>query len=286
MDPRSIQPGLAAVQHPLFMIHPKTGEMLQPLMWSKAGRPAWPVMGGAPEDEDDNPGDDEDDSEDDDDEDESDEDGDNDSDDDDDDSDEDKDKKKGKKKNPAARIKALEEEKDRHFKARKKAERELKAVNERLKALEDKDLKPEDKEKRDKEERERREKETSSREQRLRLENAFLKANEIDWVKPEQALAILLADPDEYDVEFDEDGKIDRKSLRAELKRLAKANPHLVKKAKATKADDDDEDGEGDNSQRQTAPKMNGRNKGKTKKEPTRAELARKFPALNRLSPR
>jgi hypothetical protein len=81
-------------------------------------------------------------------------------------------------------------------------------------------------------------------------------------------------------VEFNEDGTVDRKSLRAALRRLAKAKPHLVKKAKSNDADDDDAAGNG--GQGQTASSMNGQRKGK-KAQPSRDDLAKRFPALNRL---
>jgi hypothetical protein len=200
-----------------------------------------------------------------------------------DDSDDDAEKgKKKKKSDPQAKIKALEEEKDRHFKNAKKYKKQAADLEARLKLLEDKDLKPEDKAERDKIAQEAKDKATEAATQRLHLENAFLRANEIDWIKPEQALALLLADPDEYEVEFDDSGKVDRKSLRAELKRLAKANPHLVK-PKQSKGKDDEEDADDAGSQRQTASTMNGTRKGKKDKPKTREELAKRFPALNRI---
>lgn len=285
MDLRSIKPGLAAVQHPLFMLHPKTGEMVTPLAWSKLGRPAWPVMGGAPDDDDDAGGKDggkgkkDDDADEDDDEDDS---SDDDSDDDEDEDDDDDTSKSKKKGGLKAKVTALEEEKDRHYKKYKKEKSRADDLEARLKALEDKDLKPEEKEQRAKDDQARKDKAAEVATSRLRLENAFLRANDIEWVKPEQALTILLGD-DDYEVEFNDDGTVDRKSLRAELKRLAKANPHLVKPKPAAK-DDDDDDGSasGANGSKSTAPRMNGKQKGKGGKDPSREELAKKFPALNR----
>lgn len=284
MDLRSIKPGLAAVSHqyPLFMIHPRTGETIFPLGYTKNGKPMFPVMGGAPEegegDKDDDKDSDEDESEEDD--------GEDDDSEDDDDSDEDEDdksKSKGKKGDKDAKIKALEEEKERHYKKAKKEKARADELEARLKALEEKDLKPEEREQRAKEEQAKRDKAAEAATSRLRLENAFLRANEIDWVKPEQALTILLGD-DDYEVEFDGDGNVDRKSLRAELKRLAKANPHLVK-PKAAPKDDDKDDADTDGSApRATASKMNGKRKGKGNTGPTREELAKKFPALGRVS--
>lgn len=285
MDLRSIKPGLSAVSHPLFKIHPLTGEMIVPMSYTKTGRPIWPMMGGAPEEGEGGGEKDEDKggSEDEDEEDDDDPDNDEDDDEDDDEGDDGKGKKKG---NAQAKIKALEEEKDRHFrKARKankraeKAEAELAALRAKYESgstgdkggKDDKDEKPVDDSKI---------KAAEAKAQRLVIENAFLRVNDVAWIKPEQALALMLSD-DDYEIEFDDDGKVDRKSLRAELKRFAKANAHLVKKP-AAKDDEEDVD-DGSSSQRQTAPQMNGKRKGKTKAAPTREELAKRFPALNRL---
>lgn len=282
MDLRSIKPGIAAAsQMPLFMVHPKTGEMLTPMGYTKRGAPMWPVMGGAEENEggDDDKDDDKGEEDDDSDEDEDDE----SEDDDDDDSGDDK----AKGKNAKAKIKALEEEKDRHFKKAKKAKARAEAAEAELAALKAKYEGGEDKSDKDKDKGDKAKPDDAkiraaeAKAQRLTIENAFLRVNEIPWHRPEQALALMMAD-DDYEIEFDDDGKVDRKSLRAELKRFAKENPHLVKKA----APKDDEDGdEGDKGQRSTAPKMNGKRKGKKQDDTaTREQLAKMFPALNRMS--
>lgn len=285
MDLRSIKPGMtAAHQFPLFAIDPRDGAMVTPIGYGKRG-PIWPVAGGSGEGESDDSGegddaeDEDEDGEDEDDDTDEDKDGDDDSDDAD-----DKDKGKKKKKgNPEAKIKALEEEKDRHFRNAKKFKKQAAELEARLKLLEDKDLKPEEKADRLKAEQEAKDKANEAKTQRLALENAFLKANTGDgaiaWHNPTQALTILLAD-DDYDVEFNEDGSVDRKSLRAELRRLAKANPHLVK-PKQSKGDED-KDADDAGSQRQTASTMNGKRKGKTQTK-TREELAKRYPVLNRI---
>lgn len=283
MDPRSIKPGLLAVSmvHPTLR-DPKTGEPLVALGTRKDGRLIWPVIGAAPDDDDSGGGDDDTDDKDDADEEDEDEGKTDDKDDDKDDEDEDDDKgKKGKKKkpDPEARIRALEDEKQRHFKKAKRLAVEKAELEARLTALEDKTLKPEEKEQRRKEEQEAKDAAATAATQRLKLENAFLRANDIDWVKPEQALTLLLGD-DDYEVEFNADGSVDRKSLRVELKRLAKANPHLVK-AKQSKADDD-EDVDDDGGSKSTASSMNGQRKGK-KNAKSRAELAKRFPVLNKI---
>lgn len=290
MDLRSIQPGLAAAsQVPLFMIHPKTGDMITPLGYGKNGQPWWPVMGGAPDDDDAGGGDDDsDDDSDDSDEDEDDTDEDDDSDEGDDEG------KKGKKKgNAQAKIKALEEEKDRHFRKAKKATKRAEAAEAEVAALKAKYESGDDDGDTGKESKEGDKPKTKpvddskikaaeAKAQQLAIENSFLRVNEVDWIKPEQALALMMAD-DDYDIEFDDDGKVDRKSLKAELKRFAKANPHLVKKP-AAKTDDGDDADEGGAGSKSTAPKMNGTRKGNKDKPKTREELAKKFPALNRMS--
>lgn len=283
MDLRSIQPGLAAVsQMPLFMVHPKTGEMITPLGYGKRG-PVWPVMGGAPDD-DDAGGDDDNDADED-----ADEDDESDDEDSDDDGDEGEDGKKGKKKgNAQAKIKALEEEKDRHFRKANKfrtraeaAEAEVAALKAKYESGNDKDDKDGDKDTKPKVD-DAKLKAAEKQAQELKIENAFLSVNEIDWINKGQVMTLLQAD-DDYEIEFDENGKVDRKSLKAELKRFAKANPHLVKKPAAKTDDGDDDADEGGTGSKSTAPKMNGQRKGKKNQPKTREELAKKFPALNRM---
>lgn len=291
MDPRSIKPGLRAAHsgtgifHP-SRVHPHTGEPLEAVGVGKDGDVWWPILGAS---EDDNAGDgddaDSDDSDDDDDAD-----GDDDDSDDDGDSDDDE-------KDPQVKIKALEEEKVRHFKRRKKAEKELakalaeiaklKKKSKGTKTSDDskgKKAKPADDADDDDDADEgnaelERERATNAAERRnLQIENAFLRVNTLEWHNPSQVMTLMLAD-DDYEVEFDDDGKIDRKSLIAELKRFAKANPHLVKKAAKSQGDgSDDKDGKDSKS----GSSMNGKRKGKGGKEPTRDELAKKFPALGR----
>lgn len=296
MDQRSIKPGIPAAQaagtgifHPT-MTHPKTGEPLEAVYVTKRGVVMWPVMGASPDDDSNDDGGDDDDADDDDDD---------DSDDDDNDGDDDGDKKKSK---AQKKIDALEEEKDRHYKRRKKAEKERDALKAEIEALKAKQGKPAKKAKAKADDADddsddddssseleaeraarRREKEESDAATRkLKIENAFLSAGgDIEWVRPGQVMALLLAD-DDYEVEFDDNGNVDRKSLKAELKRFAKANPHLVKqKAKSSDADGDKgDDNSGDNAGKKSGSAMNGQRKGKGKQPPTREELAKKYPAL------
>lgn len=63
----------------------------------------------------------------------------------------------------------------------------------------------------------------------LRLDNAFLRSNEVEW--HDQKAAILVAEREGYLEGVIKDGKVDEKALRGKLKELAKAKPYLVKKA-------------------------------------------------------
>ena len=122
-------------------------------------------------------------------------------------------------------------------------------------------------------------KEAEEKLRRQEVKFAFLAVPGYDWVKPEHALTLLLQD-DDYDVEFDDDGTVDKKSLKAELKRFARENPHLLK----PKPSKGDADGEDDGKPGATASQMNGNRKGKGKTgQPNREQLAKKFPALGRL---
>lgn len=62
----------------------------------------------------------------------------------------------------------------------------------------------------------------------LRLDNAFLRSNEVTWVNPKHALK--LAEAEGYLEGIIKDGKVDEKALGGKLKEFAKANEHLVKK--------------------------------------------------------
>lgn len=165
------------------------------------------------------------------------------------------------------------------LRAEQKKNAELEA---RLRALEDKD-KPKDevaarnlKEAQDKVER------LTAINRELRVQNAFLMSNTIEWHDPEDAFKLI----DLSEVDVDEDGTVDAKALRAALKDLAKRKPHLVKKSNTRQRqdDDDDEDGESDEDTNDQGSKssgsaMRGKRKGEPKKA-DRAALAKRFPAL------
>ena len=107
----------------------------------------------------------------------------------------------------------------------------------------------------------------SQRERQLSLENAFYRANAVDWIAPEDVLKLV----DLTDVDVDDDGTVDTKALARALRDLAKRKPHLVKKPQRGTDDTDDDQG--------PSPKLNGKRKG-TSPAPQRKELEKRFPAL------
>jgi hypothetical protein len=277
MSLRLIQPGRLAVDLS-NMRHPKTGEFLRPLFHTKNGRPVWPVLGAGPDDPDDpdftGEGGEDDDADDEDEDDE-------DEDEDDDEEDKKNKKVKGKKKGKKDDEDDDEEEetytKAQYEKMRNRmraADRKSSDLEKRLKALENKG-KPADevKAQEDRERQERADKAESAA-RRLKLENAFLRSSDVDWIDPDDALRLV--DLDEVDV--DEDGTVDRKSLRSALRALAKAKPHLVKSKKAGGQTDDDQDDD-EPSSRRSGSKMNGKRKG-SKNVTNRDQLAKDFPIL------
>jgi hypothetical protein len=252
MSLRLIKPGLSVttgIFHP-SIIDPRTGSFLEALGVTKRG-PVWPVMGGAEEDDEEEEKDDEEK---------------------DDDTSSDDSEEKDDVEGLKARIKALQEEKDRHYKRRTDAEKELDELRAFKKSKEREGLSDEDKAKRDKEEKDAEKAKHDNELSALRREKAFLLANDISWHDREVALSQI----DWEQVEVSGDGTVDGKSLKAELKRLAKAKPYLVKSQSAKDEADDDDSASGKSS----ASDMNGKRKGR--KPPTKEELAKRFPALGR----
>lgn len=261
--------------------HPITGLPLVPLGYLRNGAAVWPVIGAAPDPEDPDDPDftgEDDDSED-------------------DEEDDDEPKGKGKKrpvKKPKDDDDEDEDDEDDESRVTPKSSRQAmryrrelraeqaknQAMAARLKALENKD-KPAD-EVAAAELTEAREKaaKLAERTKSMTLELAFFKANTIEWVDAADALALVDLD----DVEIDESGTVDAKALRSALRELAKRKPHLVKKSKAEPEDDEDDDEDDDEEprSRRSAPRMNGRRKGKGK-TPSREELAKKFPVVGRM---
>jgi len=125
---------------------------------------------------------------------------------------------------PQKKIAALNEEKDRHYKARQEAERERddlkkwKEDQERKTKTAEENLQTDLKTAQD----------TISTLQKtiqsLTIENAFYMANTHEWHNPKRALAS--ADLSEVTVK---DGVVDEAALKAALDKLAKEEPYLVK---------------------------------------------------------
>lgn len=112
----------------------------------------------------------------------------------------------------------------------------------------------------------------------LRLQIAFLTTDAgIKWRDPEAALRLI--DMDEVDI--DDDGKIDRRSLKAAMKDLAKRKSYLVDGGKDDDSDEEDDDEDQRSSRRRSSPTMNGKRKG-SKEKATREALAKRFPVLGR----
>jgi hypothetical protein len=98
----------------------------------------------------------------------------------------------------------------------------------------------------------------------LALDNAFLKANAFKWKDPEAAMKLA----DLSEVEIGADGKVT--GLEQALKKLAESKKYLLE-------DEAAEDGPGKGV---SAPAMGGRGTQKDDKRSSRAELAKRFPAL------
>jgi hypothetical protein len=255
-------------------IHPKTGEPLEPIGFLRNGTAVWPILGAASDDPDDpefGDGGEDDDS----------------ADDDESDDDDDDDKGKGRKKPTKKTTKDEDDEEDdkptrperqaARYRTQLRAEQaRTKALEERLQAIEDKDKKPDEIVQREANEAKERASKLADKVRSQNLRLAFYESNTIEWADPADALKLV--DLDEVDV--DDDGTVDAKALRLALKDLAKRKPHLVKPKAAPEDDEDDEDDDEEPRSKRTAPTMN-RRKNRVK-APTRADLAKKFPVLNR----
>jgi hypothetical protein len=264
-----IKPGIGSANL-AGKLHPKTKEELQPIGYVN-GKAVWPVIGAASDDEDDPDFTGEGGSDDDEEDDEEDEDDKSKrstsgkgkhSKDDDDEDEEEEDKRPTRPERQAARYRVQLRE----------AEKREAALAQRLKAIEDKDKAPDEIAERDKSEAERKAAALAEKNRSLTIENAFFKANDVNWVDPADALRLVDLD----DVEVDDDGTVDTKALRSALRDLAKRKPHLVKPKPRAEDDDSDDD------QGSSAPRMNGRRKG-AGKTPSREDLAKRFPVLGRL---
>ena len=263
MDLRSIKPGMLAASL-AGKVHPRTGELLEPLGYTKAGVAIWPVIGGEGDDSDPNDprftG----------------------KDDDDPDDDEDKGKhRKPEDDNP--RLARASRQAAKYRKQLREQEARNAELEKRLRAIEDKDKKPEEINNRELTEA----KSTvdrltqANRDLSLRLAIVTTPLPGVEWVDVEDTLALAERLGYLEDLELDDDGNVDRKALRAALRELAKRKPHLVvKKAGGRKSDqDDDDEDEGDNGQGSSAPTMNGKRKG-DRTTADREALKKRFPVL------
>jgi hypothetical protein len=263
--------------------HPHTGELLVPLGYLKNGTAVWPVLGASEDDDPDNvPGeeDDEDDVED-------------------DEEDED-DPKSSKTRKSKTDEDEDDEDDDPKFKASRQAkryrlalreeQRKTKELNDRLKAIEDRDKNPDEVVSRDLSEARSKVDALTEVNRVMTAQLAFFKTPVpgIVWVDASDAFALAEREG-LFDDVIDEDGTVDTRELRRGLKDLAKRKQHLVKneedpKSRARKAsdeDDEDDDDEEPRSRRSGAP-MNTKRRG-APKTPDRAALAKKFPVLGRM---
>lgn len=250
--------------------HPLTGELLVPLGLRKNGQPIWPFMGGSEDagggsgtngegseqetDSKDKEGSGN--------------------------SSEDKengakDKEKPAPGSEAARIAALEDEKERQYTRRKEAETRAEEAERELKALKEKDLPETEKLKADNETLVADNNTLNSALVEARHQIAFLKDNKYEWHNPGRALALA----DLSRVEIDKDGKVT--GLSEALDALAASDPYLIK------TEEKSGNGEEKDDKEKEAPKSgdqkNTGNKDKpSSSEKRRAELADRYPGLRR----
>lgn len=245
-------------------VHPRSGEPIVPIGLRSNGLPIFPIMGGSGEEDDANDDDSDDDSS-----------GDDDSDDDDDSSDDEDDPegsdKSGKgskeddedKRDPQRKIEALEDEKNRHFRGRKRAERRVDELEKEVAELK-KNGTGDDKLKEQVSTLETEKKTLSSNLREAQLQIAFLKDNTYEWHNPGTALKMVNLS----DVEIDDDGTAH--GMKAALEELAKSDPYLVKEKESKKTDPPRKSGQ--------PPKK----KAGTKDPKDRKTLSSKYPGLRR----
>jgi hypothetical protein len=171
---------------------------------------------------------------------------------------------------PNKKIAALEEEKDRHFRAKQAAEAELQKYKDaeeeqRRKSQSEVDNLKEDLRKRDEELAK-----TKSDLEQARLDNAFLTDNTYQWQNSSRVLRLI----DRDGIKVNEDGTIS--GVKEALKALAESDPYLLKST----TDDGGSSGGGSGGGTPTGGERNGRRNQNQK--PSREELARKYPALRR----
>ena len=249
-----------------------------------SGKVVWPVLGGASDDPNDpaftGEGGDEDDEDEDDDEEEDDKSKDKKStkskskkeSDDDDDEDDDEDKTK---------LTRPERQAARYRIRAREAEQKAAALEARLKAIEDKDKPKEEVVSQELSQARTTIEKLKSSSSKMTAQLAFYRTpTGITWADSADAFALADAEGLFEDV-IDEDGTVDARELRRGLRDLAKRKPHLVKEESTTKASGRKDSDDDEEEPRSTRP-MNGQRRGKKPIGPTRAELAKRFPVLNR----
>jgi hypothetical protein len=242
------------------LLDPRTGQRLRPLGVTPKGRIIWPMLGASPDDpsspenedeegtDDDNPeggkskeGDGEGDSD--------------------------------KSGNPDAKIEDLEQEKERHYRRRKEAEKRAEELERELAELKGKDTPEQEKLQTKVAELESSNEALTQSLRESRLQVAFLKDNSYDWHNPGRALSLA----DLSEVEIDDDGKVH--GLKKALDSLAKSDAYLIKEKGSSKDDKEKDD----------LPNTGGDSKNPSKKEKSKAsqdaekdKLLAKYPQLRR----
>lgn len=171
----------------------------------------------------------------------------------------------GQSGDPQAKIKALSEEKDRHYSARTKAEQERDSLAAKLKEFEDAGKTETEKVTAERDALKAEVAALRQEVQQSKLRNAFLTSNDVQWHNPERALALV----DLSTVEIGKDGEPDRGQLKAAIKALAESDSYLVKSSEQPT--------------RQPAPSSPSGSqpaRKNTNGELDRAALAAKYPAL------
>lgn len=129
---------------------------------------------------------------------------------------------------PQKKIAALEEEKNRHYTARQQAETELEELRKFKKEQEDKGKSEQELATSQISELKAQNSALVAELNELRIRNAFLSTNTVEWHNPERALALV----DLSEVQIDKDGNVDRAALKAASEALAKSDAYLVKSSR------------------------------------------------------
>lgn len=236
---------------PCMTVHPRTGEPIVPVGYVD-GRPIYPIMGGAPDDDDD--------------------------DDDDGDDGDDADKKKKSKDDVGSRdsgADADDDEDDRLAQLEKRmkaADRRADEAERKLKEKEKAELGELERAKTELTEVQEELEKTQETVNRLRLENAFLTANTHKWHDPDTALDLAQSKGYLEDV-LDENGEVDKKALKKALDRLATEKKFLVQSEEKKK---DDEPGE------PSGEPAGGRSDNSKDDKARKDSLKRRFPSIAR----